>query len=66
MLHSGFEPSAVDDMLKHPFKALLVYLRGPRTDGPMVPDILAEDSTPTRESSDDSKIEYQASSKPTA
>jgi hopanoid biosynthesis associated radical SAM protein HpnH len=55
MLHSGFEPSAVDDMLKHPFKALWVYLRGPRTDGPMVPDILAEDSTPTCESSDDSE-----------
>ncbi|MBT8406216.1 MAG: adenosyl-hopene transferase HpnH [Deltaproteobacteria bacterium] len=56
MLHSGFEPSAVDDMFKHPFKALGVYLRGPRTDGPMVPDILAEDSTPTYESSDDSEF----------
>ena len=36
MLHSGFEPTAVNDTLAHPLKALSVYLRGPRTDGPMV------------------------------
>jgi hopanoid biosynthesis associated radical SAM protein HpnH len=35
MLHSGFEPTAVNDTLAHPLKALSVYLRGPRTDGPM-------------------------------
>jgi hopanoid biosynthesis associated radical SAM protein HpnH len=35
MLHSGFEPTAVNDTLTHPLKALYVYLRGPRTDGPM-------------------------------
>ncbi|MEN6464213.1 MAG: adenosyl-hopene transferase HpnH [Syntrophaceae bacterium] len=29
MLHSGFEASAVDDAIDHPFKALFVYLRGP-------------------------------------
>jgi hopanoid biosynthesis associated radical SAM protein HpnH len=39
MLHSGFEPTAVNDALAHPFKALYVYLRGPRTDGPMVPEL---------------------------
>jgi hopanoid biosynthesis associated radical SAM protein HpnH len=66
MLHSGFEPSAVNDMIRHPFKALWVYLRGPRTDGPMVPDMLTEDSALTPERSDSDKIEYQASSKPTA
>jgi hopanoid biosynthesis associated radical SAM protein HpnH len=38
MLHSGFEPSAVNDMLSHPLKALWVSLRGPRTSGPMAPD----------------------------
>ena len=37
MLHSGFEPTAVNDTLAHPFKALSVSLRGPRTDGPMSP-----------------------------
>jgi hopanoid biosynthesis associated radical SAM protein HpnH len=35
MLHSGFEATAVNDTLAHPLKALSVYLRGPRTDGPM-------------------------------
>jgi hopanoid biosynthesis associated radical SAM protein HpnH len=38
MLHSGFEPTAVEDTLTHPFKALCVYLRGPRADGPMAPE----------------------------
>ncbi len=38
MLHSGFEPSAVNDMIKHPLKALWVFLRGPRTAGPMAAD----------------------------
>ncbi len=39
MLHSGFEPTAVNDMLSHPLKALYVYLRGPVTDGPMAPEL---------------------------
>jgi len=34
MLHCGFEPTAVNDLLNHPLKALKVFLRGPRTDGP--------------------------------
>ena len=36
MLHSGFEPTAVNDALAHPLKAVYVSLRGPRVDGPMV------------------------------
>jgi hopanoid biosynthesis associated radical SAM protein HpnH len=35
MLHSGFEPTAVNDTLAHPLKALSVYLRGPRIEGLM-------------------------------
>jgi len=35
MVHSGFEPTAVNDALGHPLKALRVFLRGPGTDGPM-------------------------------
>jgi hopanoid biosynthesis associated radical SAM protein HpnH len=38
MLHSGFEATAVDDTLAHPLKALFVFLRGPRTEGPFAPD----------------------------
>ena len=39
MVHSGFEASAVTDIMKHPLKALTVNLRGVRIDGPMAKDI---------------------------
>jgi len=42
MLHSGFEPTAVNDAFVHPFKALWVYVRGPRTDGPMAQELTIE------------------------
>jgi len=43
MLHSGFEPTAVNDAFTHPFKALWVYVRGLRTDGPMAQELPSED-----------------------
>ncbi|HEX2830622.1 MAG TPA: adenosyl-hopene transferase HpnH [Burkholderiales bacterium] len=33
MVHCGYEPTAVDDAVTHPVKAMLVSLRGPRTAG---------------------------------
>ncbi|MDH3691018.1 MAG: adenosyl-hopene transferase HpnH [Gammaproteobacteria bacterium] len=39
MVHCGFEPTAVNDLFAHPLKALGVFLRGPRTDGPMVSEL---------------------------
>ncbi len=39
MAHCGFEGSAVEDTVAHPLKALWVALRGPKTDGPMAPDL---------------------------
>ncbi len=39
MAHCGYEGTAVEDTFAHPIKALLVYLRGPRTDGPMAPEV---------------------------
>jgi hopanoid biosynthesis associated radical SAM protein HpnH len=39
MVHSGFEASAVNDMIRHPIKALSIAVRGVRTDGPMANDI---------------------------
>lgn len=39
MAHCGFEGTAVDDTFRHPFKALMVSLRGPRVDGPMAPEL---------------------------
>ena len=38
MLHSGFEPTAVNDTLAHPLKAFYISFRGPRTDGPTPPE----------------------------
>jgi hypothetical protein len=38
-VHSGFEPTAVNDTFAHPLKALKVALLGPRTAGPMAPDM---------------------------
>ena len=39
MVHSGFEASAVTDIMKNPLKALAVSVRGVRTSGPMAKDI---------------------------
>jgi hopanoid biosynthesis associated radical SAM protein HpnH len=36
MAHCGYEATAVEDMLKHPIKALLTSIRGPKTEGAMV------------------------------
>ena len=51
MAHCGYEATAVEDMLKHPLKALLTSLRGPRTEGQMVPELqpqyVSEKPTPT-------------------
>lgn len=39
MVHCGYEPTAVADTVKHPLKALKVFMRGVDTEGPMAPDI---------------------------
>ena len=39
MVHCGFEPTAVNETIRHPLKALKVALRGVGTEGPMAPDI---------------------------
>jgi len=39
MVHCGYEGSAVEDTFKHPLKAIAVHLRGPKTEGPMAPEI---------------------------
>jgi hopanoid biosynthesis associated radical SAM protein HpnH len=39
MAHCGFEGTAVNDAFRHPLKALLTSLRGPRIAGPMAPDL---------------------------
>ena len=39
MVHSGYEATAVDDTFRHPLNALKVSLFGPKTDGPMAPEL---------------------------
>ena len=39
MVHCGYEPTAVNDIFRRPWKALQVALFGPRTDGPMAPEL---------------------------
>ena len=39
MAHCGYEPTAVNDTLAHPLKALLAWWRGPRTEGPLAPEL---------------------------
>jgi len=39
MVHSGYEATAVMDSVKHPIKAAMVAMKGPRTDGAMAPDV---------------------------
>ena len=46
MAHCGYEASAVTDTIDHPFKALMVRLRGIRTEGPMAPEIPLEGARP--------------------
>jgi hopanoid biosynthesis associated radical SAM protein HpnH len=46
MVHSGYEATAVVDAVRNPLKALRVAVRGPRTEGPMAPEISLESQRP--------------------
>ncbi|HWK44223.1 MAG TPA: adenosyl-hopene transferase HpnH [Stellaceae bacterium] len=46
MVHSGYEATAVIDAVRHPLKTAFTALRGPRTEGPMAPDIPLENQRP--------------------
>ncbi len=48
MAHCGYEATAVEDMLAHPLKGLLVALRGPKTEGNMVEAQRADAETPQK------------------
>ena len=48
MVHSGFEASAVTDIMKNPLKALAVSVRGVRTSGPMAQDISLANERPAK------------------
>lgn len=48
MVHSGFEATAVQDTVKHPFKALAVSVRGVRTEGAMAPELPLDQQRPAQ------------------
>jgi len=39
MAHCGYEPTAVNDAINHPLKALKISLHGPKLDGPFAPEL---------------------------
>lgn len=48
MVHCGYEPTAAEFSLSRPWAALMVKLRGIRTEGPMVPEIALTDARPAQ------------------
>ncbi|MFQ5766014.1 MAG: adenosyl-hopene transferase HpnH [Rhodospirillales bacterium] len=46
MVHCGYEPTAVNDVISHPLKALGVLLRGFETEKPMAPEIPLDGQRP--------------------
>jgi hopanoid biosynthesis associated radical SAM protein HpnH len=39
MAHCGYEATAVNDAISHPFKSVSVLLQGPKTEGPFAPEL---------------------------
>jgi hypothetical protein len=48
MAHCGYEPTAADAMMKHPLKALMIGLRGIKTEGDMAPEISLDNQRPAQ------------------
>lgn len=46
MVHCGYEATAVNDTFARPLKALSVARKGPRSDGPMAPEIPLDNQRP--------------------
>jgi hopanoid biosynthesis associated radical SAM protein HpnH len=48
MVHSGFEATAVTEIMNHPLQALAMSIKGVRTDGPMAKDIPTDNERPAK------------------
>jgi hopanoid biosynthesis associated radical SAM protein HpnH len=46
MVHCGYESTAVNDVVRHPLKALSVFLKGIDTEKPMAPEISLDNQRP--------------------
>ncbi len=49
MAHCGYEPTAVNDAVARPWKAMMAALRRIRTEGPMAPEIPLEGQRPAEQ-----------------
>ncbi len=48
MAHCGYEPTAAQAMMDHPLKAMMIGLRGVRTEGEMAPEISLDNQRPAK------------------
>ncbi len=48
MAHCGYEATAADAMMKHPIEAMMIGLRGVKTEGPMAPEINMDNQRPAQ------------------
>jgi hopanoid biosynthesis associated radical SAM protein HpnH len=48
MAHCGYEPTAADATFRHPLQAMRAALFGPRTEGPLAPEISLESQRPAQ------------------
>src|SRR5262249_33162409 len=48
MAHCGYEATAAEAMIKNPLQAIRVALKGPRTEGPMAPEIPLDQQRPAQ------------------
>ncbi len=48
MAHCGYEATAADAMMKHPIEAMMIGLRGVKTEGPMAPEIDMDNQRPAQ------------------
>jgi hopanoid biosynthesis associated radical SAM protein HpnH len=48
MAHCGYEPTAADATFRHPLQAMRAALFGPRTEGPLAPEISLEKQRPAQ------------------
>jgi len=48
MAHCGYEPTAAEAMMNHPLQALMIGLRGVKTEGPMAPEISLDNQRPAQ------------------
>ncbi|HZC55318.1 MAG TPA: hopanoid biosynthesis associated radical SAM protein HpnH, partial [Xanthobacteraceae bacterium] len=48
MAHCGYEATATNAMIDHPIEALMIGLRGVKTEGEMAPEIAMENQRPAQ------------------